>query len=470
MSLQEADWRTALDEPGPRYLQIVRFVENAIADGRLRPGDRLPPQRELARALGIDLTTVTRAYAEARERNLLHARGALGSFVSAPRFDTAELLDLGMNLPPPPLGVDLGELLRHGFEQVLTHVETHALMSYHPGGGTLADRQAGAAWLTRPLGKVDPERIVISPGAQVALSALLLTLTGPGEPIACEPLIYPGVLSAAHQLGRRMLPLQADAEGMLPEALEEAIAQGVRIAYLNPTLRNPTATTMGAARRDALASVASRHGLVFIEDDPYWPLATQAPAPIAARVPDRTYYLSTLSKALTPGLRTAYVVTPDRDARARFLSSLGALVLMSTPVMTSLATQWIHDGTAARIVDGVRAEASERRRMAVNTLLLDPTVPREGIHLWLPLPAQWTAQALAMAARVEGLAVTPSHAFAAEPPATEAIRISLGGIRERLRLKHSLERLARLLNEAGPHDGNLRADAEPAAPMPNPPA
>jgi DNA-binding transcriptional MocR family regulator len=283
-------------------------------------------------------------------------------------------------------------------------------------------------------------------------------------------LIYPGVLSAAHQLGRRMLPLQADAEGMLPEALEDAIAQGVRIAYLNPTLRNPTATTMGAARRDALAGVASRHGLLFIEDDPYWPLATQAPAPIAARVPGRTYYLSTLSKALTPGLRTAYVVTPDRDARARFLTSLGALVLMSTPVMTSLATQWIHDGTAVRIVDGVRAEASERRRMAVNTLLLDPTVPREGIHLWLPLPAQWTAQALAMAARVEGLAVTPSHAFAAEPPATEAIRISLGGIRERLRLKHSLERLARLLNEAGPHDGNLRADAEPAAPMPNPPA
>ncbi|UPG90022.1 PLP-dependent aminotransferase family protein [Luteibacter aegosomaticola] len=455
MSMQDDEWREALAESGPRYLQIVRFMEKAIADGRLRSGDRLPPQRDLARTLGMDLTTVTRAYAEARDRNLLHARGALGSFVSAPRFDTAQLLDLGMNLPPPPLGVDLGDLLRRGFDQVLTHVETHALMSYHSGGGTQAGRQAGAAWLARPLGKVDPERIVISPGAQIALSALLLALTVPGEAIACEPMLYPGLLSAATQLGRRVVPLAADNDGMLPDALEEAARDGVRVAYLNPTLRNPTANTMSAARRDALAAIAQTHALTIIEDDPYWALATQAPAPLAARAPERTYYVSTLSKALTPGLRTAYVVAPDREARARFITSLRSIALMSTPVMTSLATQWIHDGTAARVVEGVREEAAERRRLAVHTLRLDPTTPVEGIHLWLPLPPRWTAQALTMAARMEGLAVTPSSAFSATPPAVEAIRISLGGVRERARLKYSLERLATLLSDTGTNDDVL---------------
>jgi DNA-binding transcriptional MocR family regulator len=455
MSIQEGEWREALGHPGPRYLQIVRFMEKAIAEGRLRPGDRLPPQRDLARALGVDLTTVTRAYAEARERNLLHARGALGSFVSAPRFDTAQLLDLGMNLPPPPLGVDLGDLLRRGFDQVLTHVETHALMSYHAGGGAQADRQAGAAWLAQPLGKVDPERIVISPGAQVALSALLLALTEGGEAIACEPLLYPGLISAAMQLGRRVVPLAADEDGMLPDALDEAARIGVRVVYLNPTLRNPTANTMTAMRRDALAAIVRAHGLTIIEDDPYWALATQAPAPLAARLPERTYYVATLSKALTPGLRTAYVVAPDREARARFIASLRSIALMSTPVMTSLATQWIHDGTAARVVEGVRAEAAERRRLAVHTLRLDPMAPGDGIHLWLPLPPRWTAQALTLAARMEGLAVTPSSAFAATAPAAEAIRISLGGVRDRARLKYSLERLAMLLSDTGPSDDNV---------------
>jgi DNA-binding transcriptional MocR family regulator len=452
MSIQDAEWREALDEAGPRYLKIVRFMEKAIAEGRLRSGDRLPPQRELARTLGVDLTTITRAYAEARERNLLHARGAMGSFVSAPRFETSEMLDLGMNLPPPPLGVDLRELLQHGFEQVLTHTDTHALMSYHPGGGTQADRKAGAAWLAAPLGKVDPERIVISPGAQVALSALLLTLTEPGDAIACEPLVYPGVLAATQQLGRRVWPIAADAKGMLPEALEEAAALGVRVVYLNPTLRNPTANTMGEVRRDALVAVMRRLGLTLIEDDPYWLLAARAPAPLAARLPERAYYVSTLSKALTPGLRTAYVVAPDRETRSRFLACLRSLALMSTPVMTSLATQWIHDGTAARIVEGVRGEAAERRRIAVNTLPLDPTLPGEGIHVWLPLPARWTAQALATSARMEGLAVTPSTAFAASTPAVEAIRISLGGVRDRARLKASLVRLAALLDDEAPRD------------------
>ena len=64
---------------GPRYLQIVGFIERAIADGLLRPGDRLPPQRQLAAQLGVDLTTVTRGFTEARRRQLIDARGAFGT-------------------------------------------------------------------------------------------------------------------------------------------------------------------------------------------------------------------------------------------------------------------------------------------------------------------------------------------------------------------------------------------------------
>src|ERR1700754_4518469 len=182
-SIQGLDWAGVLEEEGPRYVQVVRFIERAIADGRLRAGDRLPPQRQLARALGIDLTTVTRAYAEARERHLLHAQGALGSFVSAPRFDTSQMVDLSLNLPPPPEGIDLGTLLKRGIDQVLTHADPHLLMSYHPGGGSTVDRAAGAAWLAPMLGRVHEGLVVTCPGAQPALAGLLLALTAPGDPV-----------------------------------------------------------------------------------------------------------------------------------------------------------------------------------------------------------------------------------------------------------------------------------------------
>lgn len=454
-SLQGIDWAGVLDETGPRYLQVVRFMERAIADGRLRPGDRLPPQRQLARALGVDLTTVTRAYAEARERQLLHARGALGTFVAAPRFDTTQVVDLGMNLPPPPDGIDLASVLRRGLDQILTHADAHLLMSYHAGGGSAADRAAGALWLEPMLGKLDDARIVTCPGAQTALAGLILALTVPGETILTDAVLYPGMITAATQLGRHLVAVASDDDGMLPDALAEAATrEAARVVYLNPTLCNPTARTVPEARRIALADVARRHTLEVIEDDPYWALADEAPAPLARHIPERTHYVATVSKALTPGLRTAYVVAPDAAARSAFLNSLRAVSLMPAPMTTALTTQWIHDGTAAHVLEGVRREARERQRMASLALgRLDTRT--EGIHLWVPLPVRWTARSLTMAARVDGLAVTPAEVFSLEAPPGEAIRVSLGGVKERLRLKQGLDRLANLLERAETGDGSL---------------
>ncbi|MCC9316341.1 winged helix-turn-helix transcriptional regulator [Lactiplantibacillus plantarum] len=89
---------------GPRFLQIADALQQAVADGLLKPGDRLPPQRELAAQLDVDLTTITRAYDEARRRNLLEARGARGTYVAAPKVELTSVLDLSMNTPPPPEG------------------------------------------------------------------------------------------------------------------------------------------------------------------------------------------------------------------------------------------------------------------------------------------------------------------------------------------------------------------------------
>jgi DNA-binding transcriptional MocR family regulator len=201
---------------GPRYLQIVAFMEQAISDDRLRPGDRLPPQRLLADRLEVDLTTVTRAYNEARRRHLLEARGSAGTFVAAPKVDLSQVIDLSMNIPPPPSGIDLDDLLRQGVSQVLLHSDADLLMTYHLGGGSSADRAAGALWLAPMLGQVDPQRVLSSPGAQSALAALVLSQTQPGEAILAEPLTYPGLLSVAAQLGRRVVAVDVDGEACGP--------------------------------------------------------------------------------------------------------------------------------------------------------------------------------------------------------------------------------------------------------------
>lgn len=428
---------------GPHYLAIADAIERALADGSLKPGERLPAQRALAAQLGLDLTTITRAYDEARRRHLLEGRGARGTYAAAPKVALAPLLDLSMNIPPPPAGVDFADMLKHGLAQVLLHADSDLLMSYHLGGGSDADRAAAALWLAPMLPGVRPDQLVACPGAQTALAALLLCLTVPGEVIVTETALYPGLRAAAEQLGRRVVAVEGDEHGMHPYTLEQACRKhDARLVYLNPTLQNPTARTIPAARRAELAATAQRCGTFIIEDDPYWLLAEAPPVPITALAPERSCYIATLSKCLAPGLRTAFVLLPDATLRERFMQALRSFVLMFTPLTTALATQWIHDGTAQRLLDGVRAEAQARQQLA-HTLLA--TGQTEGIHLWLPLPSYWTSQELAHSALAEGLSITPSSAFYGTGKPPNAIRIALGSLRERGHLAEALRQLSQLL-------------------------
>lgn len=434
---------------GPRFLQIADALQAAVADGSLTPGDRLPPQRQLAAQLNVDLTTVTRAYDEARRRHLLEGRGARGTYVAAPKVEWNAILDLSMNTPPPPAGVDFDDLLQQGLSHVLMRADTPLLMTYHLGGGSDTDRKAAAQWLAPMFGPLDAQQVLVCPGAQAAIAALILALTQPGDVILAEPTSYPGLRAAATQLGRQLIAVEADQHGMVPEMLERACRQHQPgLVYLNPTLQNPTAITMTERRRQALASIAKRCHVRIIEDDPYWLLADAPPAPIATLAPEQVTYISTLSKCLTPGLRVAFVLIRDSQERERFLAALRSFALMAAPLTAALATQWMLDGSAARLLQGVRQEARLRHRMARDILAGRYSGAGDGLHAWLELPGYWSAAQLARAASSEGIAVTPAEAFATDTThsqAIQAIRISLGSIQNRGRLQAGLQRLSHLL-------------------------
>lgn len=431
---------------GPRFLQIADALQAALAEGTLKPGDRLPPQRRLAAQLEVDLTTITRAYDEARRRNLLEGRGARGTYVAAPKAELSSVLDLSMNTPPPPDGVDFDDLLKQGLAQVLMRADSALLMTYHAGGGSDADRQAGARWLEPMFGPLDARQLVVCPGAQAALAASILALTAPGAVILAEPVSYPGLRAAATEFGRHVVAVEADEHGMVPAMLEQACCRHrPGLVYLNPTLQNPTAVTMPAHRRKELAAIARRCDVRIVEDDPYWMLADAAPPPIATFAPERVVYISTLSKCLTPGLRVAFVLIRDAHERERFLDALRSFALMAAPLTALLATQWILDGSAGSLMAGVRSEARLRQRMARDILAGYYGGTGDGLHVWLALPAHWNAEQLARAADSEGIAVTPAQAFATGSEVVNAIRISLGSIQDRVRLQAGLRRLSDLL-------------------------
>ena len=317
--LTTARWLRRVDRAdGPIYLAILRALETAIADGELQPGEQLPPQRTVASVLGVDFTTVTRAYSAARARGLVEGAVGRGTFVAGrPADDEVGMVDLSMNLPPPPKGLNFGTLLKDTARAVLERTDAQALMAYHPGAGSVAQKAAAATWLAPCLGEVSPERMLVTPGAQTALATILGMITRRGDALIVEPLTYPGVRALAAHLGLRLVPCPVDSQGFAPEHLARLCAQErPQAIYCIPTLQNPTATTMGLERRREVAAIARAAGVAIIEDDAYGRLPV-APLPaLATFAPDLTWYVATTSKCLSPGLRTPSSPRPPRGPPA----------------------------------------------------------------------------------------------------------------------------------------------------------
>lgn len=443
-----AGWTPKLDRSGaPLYLSIADAIAADVAAGVLAPGTRLPPQRALADALGIDFTTVSRAYAEARRRGLIEAAVGQGTFVRRrPAPPAGSLADMSMNMPPAFDDPALAERLQDGLAR-LADGGLELLLRYHEPGGTAGDRAAAAAWLSGRLPGVAPERLLVCPGAQGALLAVAGTLAAPGEAICTEALSYAGFRSLAAFLRIPLLAVAIDDQGLIPEALDAVCREHrPKALYCTPTLHNPTAATMTPARRQAIVAVARTHRLPIIEDDAYGPFVPDLP-PLAALAPELGYYVGGLAKVLSPALRIAYLAAPDASVARRLAGALRGTAGMASPLGAALATRWIEDGTARAVCGAIAREADARRAIARRRLPAGTVIPDHGFHLWLTLPAPWGRSEFAQRLRAAGIGVVASDAFAVGPP-PEAVRLGLGSAASRDALADGLALVADLLAQS----------------------
>jgi DNA-binding transcriptional MocR family regulator len=346
----------------------------------------------------------------------------------------------------------LQDALRDGLEAVLRQTDIAGLMGYHLGGGSPWAREAGAAWVRPMLNSAQPANTVVCNGAQAALTALLTLLARPGDVVLAENLTYQRFRALAAHLGIVLHAVAADADGMLPDALDGACQSlAPKAIYCIPTIQNPTAVMTSLPRRQAIAEIVLRHGVAVIEDDAYGRLVSEPVTALAALAPTQAYYLATLSKCLSPGLRLAYVVAPDRAAALRLEAAVRATALMPQPLITVLVSGWIHQGTAAALCDGVRREIVARQAIAREILPAGSFVSHpEGPHLWLTLPPQWHRIAFAAHVRALGLALAPSDAFVVEGEAPNAVRIGLGAAESRMALRSALQAVTTALRSEAP--------------------
>lgn len=449
----EGEWAPRLaNRDKPVYIAIADAIADDLRDGRLSPGQRLPTQRALAARIGLDFTTVSRAYGEARRRGLVDARVGQGTFVRAPEPPVSAapvfavppaapavrreavappFVDMTMNQPPVPDRPELMERLRREAADAVARLDPHALLRYPDSVGAdsgAADKAAGVLWLRDRIPGVTADRLTLCPGTQGALLALLSLLARPGDTVCAESLTYPGFKAVARQLGLSVVGAPMDRDGLDPQALRAVFERHrPKLLYCMPTLHNPTTATMPLERREAVVALAREFGVCIVEDDIYGPLVEDAPPPLAVLAPDMVFHIAGLAKCLSPALRLAYVVAPDARQAMRVTGGVRATTLMASPVTCAIATRWIAGGAAAALLAALRAEAGERQRLAAS--LLPPgsyAGGPESFHIWLSLPASWTRGEFATHLRTRGIAAVVGDTFAAADPVPEALRLCLG--------------------------------------------
>jgi DNA-binding transcriptional MocR family regulator len=436
-------------ESGPKYAMIADAIAGAIRSGELRPGERLPAQRDLAMRLGVDLTTVTRAYGLAAQAGLIEGAGKLGSFVRNDAASAAEgetTSQVGMNVPPQPAFSLLPEAVRTGTATLLRAGRHSPILQYQPSAGHLLERAQAAASLSDRDIPTAADEIAITAGAQNALHGIVATTLRPGDRICCAGFLYPGMIALAKRHGIALVAVASDKEGMLPDALEAALKGGAGAVYLTPTNDNPTTATMSMVRRRAIAGIVRHFSATLIEDDAYGLLPSVPPPPISSLIPERSWYVAGTSKIISPIIRVAHVRAPSAEAAAALAKDIGETAVMAPPLNAALVTAWLRDGSFNRLVAGVRAEAVARQRIVARCLtgLAYDTNP-EGYHLWLDLEPNLDPVEIVAGVAPLGLSIVAGAAFAVAPQSTTSrVRISIGGALDHARLERALLRVREL--------------------------
>ncbi len=438
---------------GPLYRVIADCLAEDIDSGDLAAGARLPTMRSLAEALGVTVGTVYRAYGLAEKRGLISREMGRGSFVRArpePRRqdepEAAEVLDLSRNQPPD---IRVEETLRRALVDMGREADLSGMLNYGTSQGTARHRKVLARWLAGHGARFDPRSLIVTSGAQQALTVALAALSRPGDCLLVEELTYPGIKSLARIFGLELRPVAMDDGGLVPEALDAALSEtgAGRLLYCMPNAHNPTTATLDEARRREIARSAARAGLLIIEDDVNPRRADEALPTLASLHPARTLYISSLSKIMAPGLRIGALAAPD-DLLDDLLAAAQTTNWMAPPLMAELACRWIEDGTAD-VLEQERNLAIARLQAVAEAAFkgLDYRMAADNPNLWLKLGPRWQGADFAALAESNGVIVSPSRSFAIAPgTSVPAVRLSLTE-RDEARLKRGLDTLARLADE-----------------------
>jgi DNA-binding transcriptional MocR family regulator len=412
------------------YLKLADTIAAEIADGTLKPGERLPPQREFAWDRKIAASTASRVYAELLRRGLVVGEVGRGTFISGDArrgvAATSEprgiRTDLEFNYPMLP---DQTALIARSLDGLEKPAALDVALRQATSNGTPAVRSVAATYLAQGAWSPSSDQLVFTGNGRQSIAAALASVVPTGGRCGVEALTYPFIKGIAARLGILLVPLAMDENGVRPDSVQKAHREAhLSAIYIQPVVQNPLGMTMPPARRADLVRVVEKLNLPVIEDNVYGFL-DDAP-PLALLAPDLCMVVDSLSKKVAPGLSLGFIVAPLR-LRESVMAAVRSGGWTASGFAFAAAQRMMADGTVAELTRLKRLDARARQKIAAGCLSgFEIQANPNGYHLWLTLPPHWRSQTFVAAAARRDIALTPSTTFAATPGhAPNAVRLAL---------------------------------------------
>lgn len=426
-------WKPQLQQKGtPIYIELATQLKNDILSGKLTPGTKLPPQRELADYLDINLSTITRAFKLCEQNGIICSTVGKGTYVSSDAASQTmlllnnpkeQLIEMGAILPNP----DINELVSNYLSQMTAEPDFYKLLQYGTIDYDEFQIKAACKWLSYFGLNATKSHILYSNGGQNGIFTTLAALFNKGDRIATMPLAYPGLKIAAKILGIQLLPLPLFDNKITQDSLEYVYKNhNIKGFYFIPDYNNPTSEIMDLDTRKLIGNFCTQYQLPVIEDAIYTLFTPHPLPPITSFAPEYGIFISSVSKVLSPGLRLALMYIPSKFYNAMW-ECLYAMHITPPALMTQLFTRLMLSKTFDEIRK-LRILELEERNLIFDALCPDLSTIGN-LHSpirWLTLPSSIHPAQFEKTAYAKGLQVYSADRFVVgNIPIPNAIRISL---------------------------------------------
>ncbi|MBI4908978.1 MAG: PLP-dependent aminotransferase family protein [Acidobacteria bacterium] len=446
----------------PLYRQLFDQLKGLIQTGRIPPGERLPATRELATLLNLNRATVSSAYELLEQDGLLKGHVGRGSFVAGAAAPVTRIPWEQWSAPPsslpslslPPDGISFAssrpaeelfpiDQFRITVDEVIRGPGAGRILQLGSPAGYAPLRSYLIEEAARHGAARGGDDIVITNGCQQALDLLQRVLVRPGDAVAVEDPVYPGLRGVFASAGARLVGIPVGPDGIDTDALAAALErEQPRLLLLTPNFQNPTGATMTMETRQRVLRLAREAGVIVVENDIYGLLRYEGESLPSLKQLDPTgdvVQLGSFSKIAFPGLRVGWVIGP-RVLMDRIKDAKQWCDLHSDQLAQAVLCRFAESGRLQAHCEHVIAEGA-RRLVAVLQACEEflPagtrfTRPQGGMNLWVRLPQGLDAGELLPRAERALVNYLPGKYFAVSQVEPGALRLCFAGLEpERIR-------------------------------------